>query len=112
MPTGLTRRIATYYGAVSLFVLIVGAMLEELPLPLGSILYSVVWIVLGPLIALFYTSGDPRMIIPYLIGSALLLPSLLLVARGSRTAQIAGYCTAIVVWPAVGFLLLLAAWGA
>jgi hypothetical protein len=112
VATQLTRRIAIIYGSASVLVLVVGAMLGTIPLAPSDVLYSVIWIALGPLVAVFHVFSDWRMIFPYLIGSTLLVPALLLVTRTSRAAQIAGYCTAMVTWLGVGFVFLLLAWGA
>jgi hypothetical protein len=104
------RRIALAYLAASVLAVVAGAVLKDIPLPPSELLYSIVWIVLGPLIALFYAVDDPGMVVAYLIGSALLLPSLVLLTHGRRMVRIAGYFTAMISWLGVGSLILIAAW--
>jgi hypothetical protein len=114
------RRIAIAYFAISVAVVVVGAVMKELPWRVSDTRYSLSWFVLGPLVAPFYAvrasggiGGLLAWSIYYLIGSVLMLPSLALVVRGQRRiARIAGYFAAVASWLAVGFLILMAVWGA
>ena len=105
----MARRVAIAYAVVSLVALIVGFTLGE---P-GAFRHPMVWIVLGPLISLYYAAqGWFFPVTFYLMGSVLLIPCLMLILHGRRIIRLMGYSAAVVVWAFTGLVAFAAAWGA
>jgi hypothetical protein len=105
----MARRVAIAYAVVSVVALIVGFTLGET----GAIRYTIVWIVLGPLISLYYAAqGWFFAVFFYLMGSVLLIPCLMLILHRRRINRLMGYSAAVIAWAITGLVAFAAAWGA